>query len=193
MGNLYNLNHMNPAAHDYGLGTELNKIQADLADRITGSRNFVCNAAGLAVSGTDLKYQAANAFYYFINGVLYYTAAQTAIAVSPSTGLTCGASKYAAYLVEIDASAAVTLQKAADATSQAAALAALADVTPDPDKAPVGVIHIQNDSTAFTPGATAAGHGDFADDTTADTYLNFVGVSAADLSGSYTQTFAAIT
>jgi len=196
MGNLYNLNKMNPAANDYGLGTELNKIYADLTEhntQINNSKNFVVNAAGLAIGTADLKYRITNAFSFFIDGVLYTKAAANSVTVV-GTGLTCATSKYAAYLVEINAGGTCSLQKAADATSQAAALAALADVTPAATKAPVGVIHVQNSAgAAFIPGATAAGAGDFADDTTADSYIDFVKVSAADLRGEYTQTFAVIT
>ncbi len=201
---LWHLNNDMPIFEDYGLGTELNLAvdditniladqvlnRADMANLVT-NRNVVLDvAAGLAVSGTDLKLQIANAFHYTINGGVYLKAITAAITVTVAAALECAASKYAAYLVTINATGAVALIKAADADSTASALAAVAAVTIPADVAPVGVIHIQNNATLFNPGSATDTYGDFADDTTADTYVDFIGVAAKDLGAAATQTDA---
>ncbi|KKK71249.1 hypothetical protein LCGC14_2915800, partial [marine sediment metagenome] len=112
------------------------------------------------------------------------------ITVTVAAALECAASKYAAYVVTINATGAIALVKAADADSAASALAAVAAVTIPADVAPVGVIHIQNNATLFNPGSATDTYGDFADDTTADTYVDFIGVAAKDLGAAVTQTDA---
>lgn len=210
------MNNDLPVFEDYGLGTELNKAVTDLtgilADQVlnradvanlVNNRNCVLDtAAGLAIGAGDLTIKVTNAFHYSIGGAMYLKGATDNIALSGSAALACAISKYAAYLVTVNATGAIALQKGADAVSAALALAALGSVAVADDVAPVGVIHVQNSGGAiFTPGATGAGLGDFADDTTADTYVDFVGVRANDLgaaatqtdNAAYSQTFAAIT
>ena len=192
---LWQLDHQKPPVlEDYRLGTELNKLVTDmtgiLADQVlnrtdvaaviaaSNMRNRVLDtAAGLAISTTDLKLRITNAFHYTIAGGIYLKAATAAITVTVAAALECAVSKYAAYLVTINATGAVALVKAADADSAALALAALNAISISDDLAPVGVIHIQNNATLFNPGSATEGFGDFADDTTADTYVDFVGVA----------------
>ena len=217
MGNLYDLIHCMPVMHNYGLGTELNKAvtditgmladqvlnRADVAAILARDHNMVMDtAAGLAIGAGDLTIKITNAFHYTVNGCMYLKGATDNIALSGASALACATSKFAAYLITVNATGAVALVKGADATSAALAMAALGAATITRSVAPVGVIHVQNSaSEIFTPGATAAGLGDFADDTTADTYVDFVGVDIWALganvaqtdNAAYTQTFAAIT
>ncbi|KKL88040.1 hypothetical protein LCGC14_1928730 [marine sediment metagenome] len=193
---LWHLDNFNPVVDDYKLGTELNKAQADLTTlnaRLHG--NAVLDvAAGLVIGTNDLTIKIANAFHYTIAGGMYLKGATDNIALSGATGLACAVSKFAAYVITVNATGAIALIKAADATSAALALAAVNAVTLPNTIAPVGIIHVQNSGGAiFTPGATGAGLGDFADDTTADTYIDFVGVSHEALGVVPTLTFATIT
>ena len=216
---LYHLDKFNPVVDDYNLGTELNKFVTDitgiLADQVenradvaaiiaaSNMRNCVLDtAAGLAISTTDLKLRITNAFHYTIAGGVYLKAAAAAITVTADPALVCAASKFAAYLVTINATGAVALVKAADATSAALALAAVNAISISDDLAPVGIIHIQNNATEFNPGSAGAGKGDFEEDTTADTYVDFVGVPTDAIgavtvtrtdTAAYSQTFSAIT
>jgi hypothetical protein len=192
---LYHVNQMSKShTHGYALGTEFNKVVTDVTEALAktqntfAGRNGVLNAAGLAVSATDLQYQCANVVYYMIDGTMYSVAADTAIAVNSGAQGTLAASAYAVYLCEVNATGTYSLQKGADGSTQAAALANLP--TPADNKAPVGMIIVQNNSAAFKAGSTTAGQGDFADDTTADTYVDFVG--GAFTFDAYTQTCAAI-
>ena len=216
---LWQLDHQKPPVlEDYRLGTELNKAVTDitgiLADQVlnradaasviaaSNMRNRVLDtAAGLAISTTDLKIRITNAFHYTIAGGIYLKAATAAITVTVAAALECAVSKYAAYLVTINATGAVALIKAADADSAALALAALNAIAIADDLAPVGVIHIQNNATLFNPGSATEGFGDFADDTTADTYVDFVGVAMESIGVipvtltdivAYSQTFTTI-
>lgn len=200
---LWHLNNDLPVFEDYGLGTELNKAVTDLtgilADQVlnradvaglVANRNCVLDvAAGLVIGTGNLTIKIANAFHYTIGGGVYLKAITDNIALSGASALACAVSKFAAYVITVNATGAIALVKAADAVSAAAALAAVAAVTIPTTVAPVGVIHVQNSAGAiFTPGATGAGLGDFADDTTADTYVDFVGISAKDLGIAVTQT-----
>ncbi len=212
---LWHLNNDLPVFEDYGLGTELNKAvtdltgiladqvlnRADVANLVTNRNAVLDTAAGLVIGTNDLTIKIANAFHYTVNGGMYLKGATDNIALSGASGLACAVSKFAAYVITVNATGAIALVKAADATSAALALAAVNAVTIPDDVAPVGVIHVQNSAgSIFTPGGTGAGLGDFADDTTADTYVDFVGVSAKDLgaavtqtdSAAYTQTFTTI-
>ena len=205
---LWHLNYDMPVMEDYRLGTELNKAVTDLtgilADQVlnradvaglVANRNMVIDtAAGLVIGTNDLTIKIANAFHYTIAGGMYLKGATDNIALSGATGLACAVSKFAAYVITVNATGAIALIKAADATSAALALAAVNAVTLPNTIAPVGIIHVQNSGGAiFTPGATGAGLGDFADDTTADTYIDFVGVSHEALGVVPTLTFATIT
>jgi len=202
---LWHLNNDMPIFEDYGLGTELNLAvdditniladqvlnRADMANLVTNRNAVLDTAAGLVIGTGDLTIKIANAFHYTINGGMYLKGATDNIALSGTAGLACAVSKFAAYVITVNATGAIALVKAADAVSAALALAAVAAVTIPDDVAPVGVIHIENSgSNIFTPGATGANLGDFADDTTADTYVDFVGVSAKDLGAAVTQTDA---
>lgn len=216
---LWHLDHQKPPVlEDYRLGTELNKFVTDLtgilADQVlnradvaaviaaSNMRNKVLDtAAGLVIGSNDLTIKIANAFHYSIAGAVYLKGATDNIAL-PGSGYTCALSKYAAYLITINATGAIGLVKGADATSAALAMAALASAAIADDLAPVGIIHIQNDGTEFIPGATAAGKGDFDDDTTASTYVDFVGVGMECVGAvpvtrtdivAYSQTFTEIT
>lgn len=212
---LWHLDNFNPVVDDYKLGTELNKAVTDitniLADQVlnradvaglVANRNMVIDtAAGLAIGAGDLTIKVTNAFHYVIDGGVYLKGATDNIALSGDSGLACGLSKFAAYVITVNATGAIALVKGADAVSAAAALAAVNAVTIPVTVAPVGIIHVQNSgANIFTPGAVGANLGDFADDTTADTYVDFVGVSAKDLGvavtqtdgAAYTQTFTTI-
>ena len=216
---LYHLNNDMPVMDDYKLGTELNKLVTDLtgilADQVenrvdvaaviaaSNNRNRVLDtAAGLIFGTADDTLKIANAFHYTIAGGVYLKAATDDIAMAGGVLLKCVASQYAAYVVTINATGAIALVKAADAASQALALAAVEDVAIGDDLAVVGVIHIQNNGTDFYPGSAGAGLGSWDDDTTADTYVDFVGVPADAIgavpvtrtdTAAYSQTFAAIT
>ncbi len=214
MGKLYDLNEACPALAEYGIGTELNKAVTDLtgilADQvlnradvagILSKRNKVLDtAAGLVIGTNDLTIKITNNFHYVIAGAMYKKAATDNIALSGASALACAVSKYAAYLITVNATGAIALVKGADATSAALAMAALATATIPTAIAPVGVIHVQNSGGAiFTPGATGAGLGDFSDDTTADAYVDFVGVDIGSLgsqaqtdNAAYSQTFTTI-
>ena len=200
---LWHLNNDMPIFEDYGLGTELNLAvdditniladqvlnRADMANLVTNRNAVLDTAAGLVIGAGDLTIKIANAFHYTINGGMYLKGATDNIALSGTAGLACAVSKFAAYVITVNATGAIALVKAADAVSAALALAAVAAVTIPDDVAPVGVIHIENSGgNIFTPGAVGANLGDFADDTTADTYVDFVGVSAKDLGAAVTQT-----
>ncbi|KKK71250.1 hypothetical protein LCGC14_2915810 [marine sediment metagenome] len=216
---LWQLDHQKPPVlEDYRLGTELNKLVTDmtgiLADQVlnrtdvaaiiaaSNNRNRVLDtAAGLAVGTADDKLKITNAFHYTIAGGIYLKAATDDIAMAGGALLKCVASQYAAYVVTINATGAIALVKAADAASQALALAAVEDVAIGDDLAVVGVIHIQNNGTDFYPGSAGAGLGSWDDDTTADTYVDFVGVAAESIGAipvtltdivAYTQTFTTI-
>ena len=188
---------------DYKLGTELNKAVTDitgiLADQVlnradvaglVANRNMVIDtAAGLIIGTNDLTIKIANAFHYTIAGGVYLKGATDNIALSGATGLACAVSKFAAYLITVNATGAVALVKGVDADSAALALSGLSTAVIPAAVAPVGVIHVQNSAgSIFTPGATGAGLGDFEEDTTADTYVDFVGVSSKDLGAAVTQT-----
>lgn len=200
---LWHLNNDLPVFEDYGLGTELNKTvtdltgiladqvlnRADVAGLVTNRNAVLDTAAGLAIGAGDLTIKVTNAFHYSISGGMYLKGATDNIALSGAAGLACAVSKFASYVITVNATGAIALVKGADATSAALALAAVAAVTIASTVAPVGVIHVQNSAgSIFTPGATGAGLGDFADDTTADTYVDFVGVTTADLGVAVTQT-----
>ena len=196
--NLWHLNYDMPVMEDYRLGTELNKVYADLAALVARSKsnnNKVLGNPGF-VEGTNTEtVKITTAFVYVIGGVVYKRAAEDNIALgnAGSAALACAVSKYAAYLAEINASGTISLQKAADADSEALALAALSDLTPASDKAVLGIAHVQNSGgSIFTPGNAGAGLGDFTDDNTAAAFLDFA--SAPDVFlANYTQTFAVIT
>lgn len=217
---LWRLNHLAPPVlEDYRLGTELNKAVTDitgiLADQVlnrtdvaaviaaSNMRNCVLDtAAGLAVGLGDNTLKITNAFHYSIAGAIYLKAATDNIAMAGGALLKCVASKFAAYLVTANATGAIALVKAADATSAALALAAVADISISDDLAPVGVIHIENNGTDFYPGSAGAGLGSWDDDTDADTYVDFVGVKTAYIgaaevtrtdTAAYSQTFNSIT
>ncbi len=193
---LYHLNHDMPVMEDYRLGTELNKGIADIATVNTRLHpNAVLDvAAGLIIGTNDLTIKVANAFHYTIDGGVYLKGATDNIALSGASALACAVSKFAAYLITVNATGAIALIKGADATSAALALAAVGAVTVPNTVAPVGIIHVQNSGGAiFTPGATAAGLGDFADDTTADTYIDFVGVAHNAIGVEPTMTWETIT
>ena len=213
---LWHLNNDLPVFEDYGLGTELNLAvdditniladqvlnRADVANLVT-NRNVVLDvAAGLIVGTADLTIKIANAFHYTINGGVYLKAITDSIALSGDASLSCANSKFAAYVITVNATGAIALVKAADAVSAALALAAIATATIPADVAPVGVIHVQNSGggKAFIPVSATDLYGDFEDDTTAATYVDFIGVAAKDLGAAvtqtdgaaYTQTFTAI-
>ena len=213
---MWHLNNDLPIFEDYGMGTELNKAvtdltgiladqvlnRADVANLVT-NRNCVLDVAPtLSIGANDLTIKIGAAFHYTINGGMYLKAITDNIALSGDPSLSCANSKFAAYIVTINATGAIALVKAADAVSAAAALAAIATATIPADVAPVGVIHVQNSGggKAFIPGSATDLYGDFADDTTADTYVDFIGVTAKDLGvavtqtdgAAYTQTFTTI-
>ena len=216
---LWHLNHQKPPILEhYRLGTELNKMVTDLtgiiADQVlnradvaaiiaaSNMRNRVLDtAAGLVYGTNDDTLKITNTFHYTIAGGIYQKAATDNIAMAGGAALKCSADKFAAYLVTVNATGAIALVKAADALSAAAALAAVADISISDDLAPVGVIHIQNNGVDFYPGSAGATLGTWDDDTTADTYVDFVGV-AMDSIGSipvtltdvvaYSQTFTTI-
>ena len=141
---LWHLDHQKPPVlEDYRLGTELNKLVTDLtgilADQVlnradiaaviaaSNLRNRVLDvAAGLVYGTNDDTLKITNAFHYTIAGAIYLKAATDNIAMAGGAALKCVASKFAAYLVTINATGAVALVKGADATSAALALAALA-------------------------------------------------------------------
>ena len=217
---LWQLDHQKPPVlEDYRLGTELNKLVTDmtgiLADQVlnrtdvaaviaaSNIRNRVLDvAAGLVFGTNDDTLKITNAFHYTIGGGIYLKAATDNIAMAGGALLKCVASQYAAYVVTINATGAIALVKAADAASQALALVAVEDVAIGDDLAVVGVIHIQNNGTDFYPGSAGLGLGTWNDDTTADTYVDFVGVAAESIGAmpvtltdinAYTQTFTEIT
>ncbi len=214
---LWHLNHQKPPILEhYRLGTELNKMVTDitgvLADQVlnradvaaiiaaSNMRNRVLDtAAGLIYGTNDETLKITNTFHYTIAGAIYLKGATDNIAMAGGAALKCSASKFAAYLVTVNATGAIALVKAADALSAAAALAAVADISISDDLAPVGVIHIQNDASDFYPGSAGAGTWD--DDTTADTYVDFVGVAMDSIGAipvtltdivAYSQTFNTI-
>ena len=223
MGNLYDFTKMCTSADAYVFGTELNKFVTDitgiLADQVLNradvaaimtknnlSGNMVIDvAAGLAVATNANQIQITNAFTYTIGGAVYSRAAEDNIVLANAgaSALECAISAFASYLVTVNATGAIALVKSADATSAALALAAMSSAVIPASVAAVGVVHVQNNGTAFTPGSTGAGLGTFDDDTTADTWIDFVGVdikafgaqgglSQTD-SAAYTQTFTTIT
>lgn len=217
---LWHLDHQKPPVlEDYRLGTELNKMVTDLtgilADQVlnradvasiiaaSNMRNGVLDtAAGLTFGGDDDTLKITNAFHYSIGGAIYLKAATDNIAMAGGALLKCVADAFAAYIVTINATGAVALVKAADATSAALALAAVAAASISDDLAIVGIIHIENNGTDFYPGSAGAGLGTWNDDTDADTYIDFVGVAADSIGAvpvtrtdiaAYAQTFATIT
>ena len=216
---LWRLNHLAPPVlEDYRFGTELNKAVTDitgiLADQVlnrtdvaaviaaSNIRNRVLDtAAGLVFGTNDDTLKIANAFHYTIAGGIYLKAATDNIAMAGGAALKCVASKFAAYIVTVNATGAIALVKAADADSAALALAAVATAAISDDLAVVGVIHIQNNGTDFYPGSAGADLGTWDDDTTADTYVDFVGVAAESIGAipvtltdivAYSQTFNTI-
>ncbi len=195
---LWHLDHDMPVMEDYRLGTELNKAQVDIAVMVTRSKGNNNKAFGNPgfVEGTNTEtVKITTAFLYAIAGVTYARAAEDNIILgnAGSAALACATSKYAAYMAEINASGTISLQNGADAASEALGLAALSALTPASDKAVLGIAYVQNSAgTVFTPGATAAGEGDFNDDTTAATFADMAAAPDVFL-GNYTQTFAAIT
>ena len=195
---LYHLNKFNPVVDDYKLGDELNKIFADLTTiNEKKQSNMVLDvAAGLVYATDDDETKITNAFHYTIAGGVYLRAAEDNIVLANAgaSALACAASRFAAYVVTVNATGAIALVKAADATSAKLALAAVANVEIADTVAPVGIIHIENTAGAiFTPGKTGAGLGTWDEDTAVDTYIDFVGVAHNGLGVAPTMTFGVIT
>ena len=178
---LYDINHGSTVLAKIdgwsGLGTWLNKIVTDLGTilaRLNKAGSVALSTCGLAIGSDTTKIKTASICKYLVDGILYTKAATDDI--DPTACSAQAASKYAMYLVSINATGTVKVLKGADAANEAAAKLP----TPAAGEAPIGAILVATAASGsgvpFTMGTSnLAGTG------VTDTYYSLVGVSEGDI------------
>lgn len=167
---LYHMNQLSKgASHGYQLGTELNKI-------IAAGRTKVLSECTFAEGTNDATVKTTKAMAYMIDGVIYSKAATDNVATGSATAQATGT--YAAYVGSINSTGTVAFQKAADGSTEAAALAGIADLTITATSAPFGILVVYDSADTWTLGTD-----DLTTDATSFTIYDIVGVSPTELAG----------
>lgn len=186
LDDLYHMNQLSKgASHGYSLGTELNKIQADIASVISQSNTKALSGCTLDEGTDDATIKTTAAILYMIDGTLYTKAATDNIATGSAAAQTAGTGVYCAYTASLNSTGTLSMVKGTEGSSVAGALAG---ATGEAGKCPIGVVVVQSDASTFTLGTD-----DFSDDAESVAFYDLIGASDVELTGGVTATFSALT